>query len=223
MSNSLQKLYNTRFSDKEIKRKSELWKAICSYFEKFIPETVDRQGIIVDVAAGYCDFINNIQCDCQKIAIDANPDIQVYANKNIQVIVDNIKNMSEYFEPESVDIFFMSNFLEHISKADISLLFETEKKLLKSNGEIWILTPNIKYVKGQYWDFFDHITPITEKALIEEACAHDFKVKKCINKFLPFTTKSKLPQAGWIVSLYLRLMPLSGSFFGKQSFLIFKK
>jgi len=157
------------------------------------------------------------------IAIDANPDVRKYANKGVQVVVDNIKNMSEYIKPESVDIFFMSNFLEHISKADISSLFEMERELLKSKGEIWILTPNIKYVKGQYWDFFDHITPITEKALMEEANAHGFRVKKCIKKFLPFTTKSKLPQAGWIVSLYLRLLPFSGWFFGKQSFLILER
>ncbi len=219
----LQRLYNNRFDSKEINRKNQLWKAICSYFEKYLPEDIQEGGAIVDVAAGYCDFINNIQCKCRKFAIDANPDVQVYANRNIKVIVDNIRNMSEYWEKESVDIFFMSNFLEHISKDEISLLFETEKELLKSGGEVWILTPNIKYVRGQYWDFFDHITPITEKSLIEAASTHGFKVKKCVNKFLPFTTKSKLPQAAWIVRLYLRLMPLSGLLFGKQSFLIFKK
>jgi len=69
MSNSLQKLYSIRFSDKERKRKNDLWKAIYSYFEKFMPASLRqfsdiRGGIIVDVAAGYCDFINNIQCDC---------------------------------------------------------------------------------------------------------------------------------------------------------------
>ncbi|NBJ91344.1 class I SAM-dependent methyltransferase [Parablautia muri] len=224
MSDFLQKLYSNRFSNKEIEKKNRLWKCVCSYFEKFLPSVdVAERGVMVDVAAGYCDFINNIQCDWHKVAIDVNPDVQVHAGKEVRVIVDDIKSLPKYFERESVDIFFMSNFLEHISKSDISMLFKMEKELLKPNGEIWILTPNIKYVKGQYWDFFDHITPITEKALIEEACTHGFRVKKCIKKFLPFTTKSKLPQAGWIVKLYLRLMPLSGFFWGKQSFLIFKK
>ena len=89
--------------------------------------------------------------------------------------------------------------------------------------EVWILTPNIRYVGGKYWDFYDHITPITEKALIEAGELCGFRVRKCIKKFLPFTTKSRLPKAPWIVRMYLRLMPLSGWFFGEQSFLILQK
>lgn len=220
MDNSLQELYSNRFNGKEIDRKNKLWREICAYLEKFIPANME---CIVDVAAGYCDFINNIHVNCRKVAMDANPDVQKFAGGGIEAIVDVTNHISQYFEPESVDVFFMSNFLEHISKADISQLFETEWKFLKPKGEIWILTPNIRYVKGEYWDFFDHITPITEKALIEEARVHGFKVKKCIGKFLPFTTKSRLPQAAWLVRLYLRLMPISGWFFGKQSFLILKK
>lgn len=90
-------------------------------------------------------------------------------------------------------------------------------------GGVLILTPNIKFVGGKYWDFFDHITPITESALIEAAEAAGFKTERVVKKFLPFTTKSRLPQASWIVRLYLRLMPLSGMVFGEQSLLLFRK
>lgn len=117
----------------------------------------------------------------------------------------------------------MSNFLEHISKSDIEKLLETEYRLLENDGEVWILTPNIKYTGGKYWDFFDHITPLTEKSLAKIAVAKGFTVKKIIKKFLPFTTKSALPKAAWIVRLYLGLMPLSGALFGEQSFLILEK
>ena len=206
--------------DLEIRKREKIifWGGVCKYLEKFLPENVE---IIVDVAAGYCEFINNIQCNCKKIAIDINPDIKKYAGKDIKIFVDHILNMSKYLEENSVSIFFMSNFLEHISKEDIDSLLE--HKLLTKKGEIWILTPNIRYVGEKYWDFYDHITPITEKALIEVASVHGFYVKKCISKFLPFTTKSKLPQAAWIVKLYLLLMPFSGNVFGEQSFLILKK
>lgn len=120
-------------------------------------------------------------------------------------------------------MFFMSNFLEHITKKEISDLLKLEYELLIPGGEIWILTPNIRYVGGKYWDFFDHITPITEKAIIEEAKVNRFKTKKCIKKFLPYTTKSKFPTSSLIVRLYLRLMPLSGFLFGQQSFIILSK
>lgn len=201
-------------------RKKTTFGGVCKYLEKFLPEDVE---VIVDVAAGYCEFINNIQCGCKKIAIDINPDIKKYAEENIITFTDHILNMEKYLEKNSVSIFFMSNFLEHISKDDIDRLLELEYNLLSKEGEIWILTPNIRYVGEKYWDFYDHITPITEKALIEVASIHGFYVKKCISKFLPFTTKSKLPQTAWIVKLYLLLMPFSGWIFGEQSFLILKK
>ena len=117
----------------------------------------------------------------------------------------------------------MSNFLEHITKEQIRRLFQDEYDLLREGGQVMILTPNIKYVGEKYWDFFDHITPITDKCLIEEMETLGFKLERNIQRFMPFTTKSKLPQAQWIVRLYLRLMPLSGSFFGEQSLLLFKK
>lgn len=138
-------------------------------------------------------------------------------------MIDDFGNLPQYVEKGTVSLFFMSNFLEHISKNDISRLFQMQYDLLESQGEVWILTPNIKYVGGKYWDFFDHITPITEKALIEISSLHGFYVKKCISKFLPFTTKSKLPQTAWIVKMYLKLMPFSGYIFGEQSFLILSK
>lgn len=65
--------------------------------------------------------------------------------------------------------------------------------------------------------------PVTEKALMETADMCGLKVEKCITKFLPYTTKSALPKAGWIIKMYLRLMPLSGFVFGKQSFIVLSK
>ncbi len=216
----LQRLYNIRFKNKEKSKKNDIWGGICAYLANFLPPKVN---IMVDVAAGYCEFINNIPCNCKKVAYDVNEDINKYAKDEICVLVDDIANISQYFSPGSVTIFFMSNFLEHINKDCIDRLFAAQYELLEPNGEIWILTPNIRYVGGKYWDFYDHITPITEKALIEIAGTYGFRVKKCISKFLPFTTKSKLPQATWIVRVYLRLMPLSGYFFGEQSFIILQK
>lgn len=175
------------------------------------------------MTAGYCDFINHIECSCKKYAIDVNPDVKEYAGKKVYAIVDDIGNLTAHFKKESVSLFFMSNFLEHITKEEISKLLQEEYFLLEKGGRIWILTPNIRYVGGKYWDFYDHITPITEKALIEEAKSIGYQVERCIPKFLPFTTKSRFPQSQWIVRLYLKLMPWSGKIFGKQSFLVLVK
>lgn len=218
----MQKRYNNRFGVKEKERKNAVWEEICVYLSSFLK----REGkikSIVDVAAGYCDFINNINCVCRKYAVDLNPDIKKYADKDVVPIVDSIDNLNKYFQKDSVSLFFMSNFLEHITKDEISKLLKTEYALLEEGGEVWILTPNIRYTGEKYWDFYDHITPVTERAFIEEAQLIGYRVRICMPKFLPFTTKSRFPQAKWIVHLYLRLMPLSGKIFGEQSFLALSK
>ena len=175
------------------------------------------------MAAGYCDFINNIRFSGQKVALDVNPDVQTHAAFDVKAVVGGIERLPELFQAGEVSVFFMSNFLEHITKEQIKCLLEDCLELLEDGGEVWILTPNIRYTGGKYWDFFDHITPISEKALCEIAVATGFSVKKCVRRFLPFTTKSALPKAAWLVRLYLKLMPFSGMVFGEQSFIILQK
>ncbi|MBP5158620.1 MAG: class I SAM-dependent methyltransferase [Treponema sp.] len=217
----LQELYANRFSEEAEARKNRLWVEICRYLRKFIPADA---GTVVDVAAGYCDFINNIGIGKKKFALDLNPDVQKHAVPGVEVLVGDVEeSMGRRFAEGAVSLFFMSNFLEHISKDKISSLMRMEYRLLEKGGCMLILTPNIKYVGGKYWDFFDHITPITDKALVEEAESIGFRTERVVERFLPFTTKSALPQAPWIVRLYLALMPLSGRVFGEQSLLLFVK
>lgn len=214
-------LYENRFEDNR-DTKNGVWLEITKWMKRFWKSEYDS---VVDVAAGYCEFINNFNVseNVRKYAFDANPDLQKCASEGIKTIVDTTDNLSKYFEKDSVSVFFMSNFLEHIEKSQIEKLFADTFDILKKGGQLWILTPNIKYVGGKYWDFFDHITPITDEALIEAAKMYGYTPVTTVKRFLPFTTKSSLPQSQWIVGLYLKLMPLSGFFFGEQSFLIMEK
>ncbi|MCU7374975.1 hypothetical protein PEC18_30120 [Paucibacter sp. O1-1] len=43
-----------------------------------------------------------------------------------------------------------------------------------------------------------------------------------IDRFLPYTTKSRLPKAPWLVSLYLKL-PFAWRFVGKQALVVARK
>lgn len=219
----MKKRYDNRFGRDEKKRKDAVWEEVCIYLRRFLKGGGKNSKCIVDVAAGYCGFINHIHGNFRKYALDVNPDVRKYAGKDVEALVGQVEHLGRYFGEGTVSIFFMSNFLEHLPKESISRLLALEYRLLEKGGQVWILTPNIRYVGGKYWDFYDHITPVTEKALVEEAEIIGYKVKTCIPKFLPFTTKSAYPQSRWIVRLYLRLMPLSGKIFGEQSFLILSK
>ena len=72
----------------------------------------------MDIAAGNCEFINNIEAK-EKIAVDVNPDIYIYAKKDIFIINDSIFRLNKFME-KSCDIIFASNVFEHLdSKEDV--------------------------------------------------------------------------------------------------------
>lgn len=220
-SEELQALYRNRFSEEQqITEKNKIWEVLC---KDFFQNYVNEDDSVVDIAAGYCEFINHIKAK-RRIAIDANPDLISFAKEDVEKFVTNVFKLDEIVREESVNVCFVSNFLEHLnSKEEISILFEKMKHVLMRNGKIIILQPNIKYVNGGYWDFFDHKIPLTDLALIEIAEQYDLMVVERIAKFLPYTTKSSLPKHPLLVSAYLKMMPISGKLFGAQSFLVFKK
>lgn len=229
MEDKLQTMYNARFSGEEVHRKrNKIWEALCAnYFQNWIPPSIFEEGnsktTIVDVAAGFCEFINNIKAG-NKIAIDLIPDTTKYASGDVTVIIESAFNLVECLGTEAADVVFISNFLEHLdTKEQVSDIFAQAKLVLRTGGRLLILQPNIKYTGGKYWDFFDHKLPLTEDSIIECAGLHGYKTVKCVKRFLPYTTKSRFPQAKWIVALYCKMMPLSGCFFGEQSFIVFEK
>jgi ubiquinone/menaquinone biosynthesis C-methylase UbiE len=175
----------------------------------------------LDVGAGYCEFINNIDC-AKKYAIDLNKNTIQCADPNVKVFICPSENMSPISD-KSIDIVFMSNFLEHLeSRQQIIQTLEEAWRVLKPAGSILILMPNIRYLYKEYWDFLDHRIPLSDKSVIEALLITGFKVKQSISKFLPYTTKSKFPQSSFLVRLYLKI-PLAWKIFGKQTFIIAQK
>lgn len=227
----VQQLYSARFeSQKVLDRKQKIWQVLCKhFFQKHIP----TDGVVLDIAAGYCEFINNIEAK-KKIAFDLNPDVKRFANKDVQVFNESFFDMTKHLRGAQADIIFASNILEHLDSKEqvisaIKVCAEALKpaKMLNNvmggGGKMLILQPNIKYTGAAYWDFIDHKVALTEQALIEAGEMCGLKVSYCLRKFLPYTTKSKIPQHPLLIWLYLKLMPLSGFLMGAQSFLILEK
>lgn len=214
----VQKLYNERFSTSEIKQKQLIWTALNThFFQQFIA----LSDTVIDIGAGYCEFINSIQCKT-KIAVDINPELKTFANKNIIIAQEKSTNMTS-INDNSVDVVFMSNFLEHLrSKEEVLQTFAESRRILKPQSKIIILQPNIRFLHGQYWDFFDHHTPLSDLSLCEALKLTGFSIVKCYPKFLPFTTKSKLPKNTFFVKAYLKV-PFLWNFFGKQCCVIAQK
>jgi ubiquinone/menaquinone biosynthesis C-methylase UbiE len=157
----------------------------------------------LDIGAGYCEFINNIQCSL-KYAVDLNEDTPHFANSDVKVF--NCLSTELSFLPDvSVDICFMSNFLEHLKTKEeiIETLFEIFR-VLKVKGKLMIPQPNIRYLYKQYWDFFDHHIPLSDESLVEALQMNGFNVEQVLSKFLPYSTEGKLPKHPLLVKIYLK-------------------
>jgi ubiquinone/menaquinone biosynthesis C-methylase UbiE len=214
----LSKLYSTRFLTEELPIKNKIWQVICiEFLSQFIPKT----STVVDLGAGYCEFINNISCQ-KKIAIDLNPAVKNFAYPDVEVINESclaIRSLAD----NSVDIVFMSNFLEHLlNKQHVFETLRESKRVLKFSGKMLILQPNIRFLPNNYWDFFDHHTPLSDRSLVEVLEALNMTIIKNYPRFLPYTTKSRLPKNPVMVKLYLRL-PWIWPLFGKQAFIVAEK
>ncbi|MEO1251521.1 MAG: class I SAM-dependent methyltransferase [Pseudomonadota bacterium] len=213
----LKTLYRHRFDESDLPEKNRIWSVLCSdYFNKIIP----ANATVLDIACGYGEFINNIRAG-EKIAIDANPDAQRFTREDIEFhnrMVDEISVVGN----ARVDIAFTSNFLEHLrSKSDLDKLFVDLKSVLKPGGKFIIMGPNIRYVFDKYWDFYDHYLPLSHLSLEEGLVQAGYEIDTVIPKFLPYSTRSALPKASFLVAAYLRV-PIAWQILGRQFLVIAK-
>ncbi len=211
----LARLYRARFAPADIAAKDRVWAILCrDFFSRFV-NPGDR---VLDIAAGYCEFINNIQC-AQKYAYDANPDTAGFAARDVTLVVGDCREMSALPEA-SFDVAFVSNFFEHLeNKRDMDTVLKQVFERLRPGGRLLVLQPNIRYLGSSYWDFYDHTTPLTHLSLREALLKNGFEVELLIPRFLPYTFKSKIPSAGWMVRLYLKFRP-AWWLLGKQMFAV---
>lgn len=212
---SVDKLYRERFSDRERKMRDSLWKVLCQDFlQKYIPD----KAVVLDMAAGYCNFINNIKAQT-KYAVDINQETKYFANHDVSVIISSCTNLPDDLKGK-IDVVFAGCLLEHLSSKDeIFKMFLEVKRILKPEGKFLILNPNIRLSTTDYWDYFDHLTAVSDRSVAEGLRLAGFKIEKVIPGFVPNTIKDHLPKSSFLVRIYLRL-PFLFPLFGRQMFIV---
>jgi SAM-dependent methyltransferase len=214
----LKVIYRQRFGVDERDSRNAVWRVLCRhFFQRYVPP----QATVLDLAAGNCEFINHIQA-AAKIAVDLNEDVRQYAAPDVRIVIAHSHAMNEVAD-ESVDVVFVSNFFEHLPDKGAFLATLSEiRRVLKRGGKLLILQPNIRLLNGAYWDFIDHLLPLTQHTLAEALDLVDMPIEVMRVRFLPYTTRSRLPRAPWLVRLYLMFRPAQW-LMGKQTFVVARK
>jgi SAM-dependent methyltransferase len=213
--NFLQKVYTKRWEDPELERVSKVWQALTeSFFQKIIGENAK----VLDIGCGFCYFLNHLRAQ-EKVGIDANPAAKNYAAKDVNfILTDDLR--WEMLPNEHFDYVFLSNFLEHMDNSrDVIAVLERVRELLIFGGRIIILQPNFRLLGPAYFDYIDHKTILTDKSIAEALHIAGLKIERKIIRFLPYTTKSRLPQNSFLIRIYLWFRPM-WLILGKQSLFI---
>lgn len=213
----LQGLYGDRFAGKHEFR-DKVWRILTGeYFNRWIPPT----ATVLDLGCGYCEFINNVTAG-RRLAMDLNPDAARQAAPGVELVLHDCSTPWPV-EPGSVDVVFTSNFLEHLlDKPQVMDTLRNAFAALKPGGRIVALGPNLRCLPGLYWDFFDHLVPLTERSLGEALQAAGFVVEESIARFLPYTMSGARTYPPFFLSAYLRLRP-AWRIFGKQFLVVARK
>jgi ubiquinone/menaquinone biosynthesis C-methylase UbiE len=209
-------IYRRRFAEQETFRDA-MWKVLCgAHFQRFVAP----DETVMEIAAGYCEFINNIDA-ARRIAVDINPETTRRAADGVEVVLTTSSDLS-MIPDGTADVAFVSNFFEHITREEISETVREIHRCLAPGGRLLILQPNIRYVQRDYWMFFDHITAIDDRALCELLEILGFSITLNLPRFLPYTTQSRLPKSLALLRIYLRV-PLLWKLFGGQAFIVATK
>ena len=211
----LAKLYQIRFSEAKRDKKDLVWKVLCEdFFQQFIPHS----STVLEIASGYGEFIRHISAP-RKVAVDLNPDSGTCLPEEIEFHLGSATDLT-MLEDDSVDVCFSSNFFEHLpSKEMMDQVLSEARRALKPGGLYLAMQPNLRCEPGKYWDYYDHVLPLTHVSCREAFIKAGFEVTKVVDRFIPFSTDSNLPQHPILVKTYLRI-PLLWRFFGGQFFII---
>jgi ubiquinone/menaquinone biosynthesis C-methylase UbiE len=214
---NLQEEYRQRFQGADLYRDS-VWKILCSdFFSRYIAS----DSTLLDLGAGWGEFSRNIAAT-KKYAMDLNPDCEKRVAGH-SIFLHQDCSTTWPIEDDGLDVVFTSNFLEHLpSKNMVDKTLSEAFRCLKPGGKIICLGPNIKYVPGAYWDYWDHFIPITEESMAEALSLKGFKVVEKIDRFIPYTMSGEKKPPLIAVSLYLKL-PFAWRFFGKQFLIVAEK
>lgn len=205
-------LYDLRFGEGDRSAKDEVWREICRFLQQ---RYIAPSASVMDVATDRGYFIRNVT-SAERWASDARdtsgsmpPDVHFVRSDGL-ALADVAPN--DYF-----DVVFMSNYLEHLDSAESVIeQLRVAGRLLKRAGRVIILQPDIKLVGGAYWDFIDHRVPLTADSLCEAAAFAGFEHEAVIRRFLPYSTKGRLPSHRLLVRAYLAA-PLVWRLLGKQT------
>lgn len=219
MAVNLATLYDNRFDARDQAWKARVWSILWQrVFRRYVRPT----DTLLDLGAGFCEFINAAEAR-RKIAVDLNPRLPEFVGPGVEARCGPVEDLA-FLSDGEVDVVFTSNFLEHLPNKDVlSSVTREVRRVLRSGGTFVIMGPNIRFLPGAYWDYYDHHIALTDRSVAELLMVSGFELAEVVPRFLPYTIKASGPRWEWLVRLYLAARPVASHLLGKQFLVVARK
>jgi SAM-dependent methyltransferase len=213
----LQSIYEHRFTAM-LQYRNAVWRILAgTFFQKYVRPS----DAVLDLGCGYGEFINHITAGT-KFGMDLNPRSPEFLAKDVRFLQQDCSTRWA-LPDDSLDVVFTSNFFEHLpDKLALRNTLQEAHRCLKPGGKVIALGPNIKYVQGAYWDFWDHFLCLTEMSLGEGLETNGYRVVESHARFLPYSMVNAPRYPAGLIRLYLAL-PVFWPLLGKQFLVVAEK
>jgi SAM-dependent methyltransferase len=210
----LPELYEARFDEREVSAKDAVWREIVHHLQQY----VDPEAPLLDLACDRGHFVRFVKAR-ERWATDIR-DMRDALPPDIRFVQASGLDLAGVLPADHFGTIFMSNYLEHLESSDAVIdQLRVVAGLLRPGGRVIVLQPNIRLVGPRYWDFIDHRVALTERSLLEAAELAGLGTIDLVTRFLPYSTKGRLPTAPALVRAYLAF-PLAWRFMGKQTLFV---
>ena len=210
-------VYAARFPDdpRFQQWRAALWQVLV---EDWFSRWIDPGAAVLDFGCGNGEFINAVRAR-RRIGVDLRPSRASGLEEGVEFLRSDGFSLPT-IETGSIDVVFCSNLLEHLPDRETVTAFLSElRRVLREDGRLLILGPNIRYTGPAYWDFFDHLLPFTHHTLVEALATANLTVETMVPRFLPYTTSGGRRFPLPLVRAYLRL-PFAWRWLGAQFFAV---
>ena len=202
MSRLLPELYDARFDEREVSAKDAVWREIVRFLQRYI----DRTAPVLDIACDRGHFIRWAK-GSERWATDIR-DVAAALPADVRFVQASGLDLASVLPNGHFGSVFMSNYLEHLESSDVVIdQLRVARQLVRPGGRVIVLQPNIRLVGPRYWDFIDHRVALTERSLLEAAERAELRPIDLITRFLPYSTKGRLPSDPRLVRAYLAFRP----------------
>ncbi len=165
-------------------RREIAWREIIRFLRPYIP----TDSTVVDLGAGYCDFINQVRA-AKKYAVDYSPDLSKFAHADVEKINSRASDLSA-IATETIDVVLSSNLFEHFSEEELAQTMSEVKRILKKGGRLILMGPNFRLQPGRYFDDHTHKKIFTDESLQSFLIENGFKIILKMPRFLPQEVKN---------------------------------